>query len=186
MPGAGGGGALANGTPAGSAAGDGTASEAGSAPAADGAMTGGRVNGMAAWSGLDSQLEMQLRNQITAAQQAMHDGALMHCPQPGGVTLFNSVALNHSVRDAAHKRLALKHVKNEALIGQLKNAEKKVESLEEELKASKRSLDQAERRFAKRIDTKSKLVEELKEELTEKDRRCVNALSSTGWSNHFQ
>merc|ERR1740130_145801 len=112
-------------------------------------MTGGRVNGMAAWSGLDSQLEMQLRNQVTAAQQAMHD---------------------------AHKRLALKHVKNEALIGQLKNAEKKVESLEEELKASKRSLDQAERRFAKRIDTKSKLVEELKEELTEKDRRLGAAL----------
>ena len=30
----------------------------------------------------------------------------MRCPQPGGVTLFNSVALNHSVRDAvSHTRM---------------------------------------------------------------------------------
>jgi hypothetical protein len=112
-------------------------------------MVGGRVGGVTAWSSLDGQLELQLRNQVTAAQQAMGD---------------------------AHRRLALKHVKNEALIGQLHNAEKKAEALEEELKASKRSLEQAERRFGKRIDTKSKLIDELKEELTEKDRRLGAAL----------
>lgn len=46
-----------------------------------------------------------------------------------------------------------------------------VEQLDGDLKESKRLVETAERRFAKRIDTKSKLVEELKEELTEKDRR---------------
>merc|ERR1711988_1811473 len=37
-------------------------------------------------------------------------------------------------------------------------------------------MGQAERRFSKRLDTKSKLVDELKEELTEKDRRLGAAL----------
>ena len=46
-----------------------------------------------------------------------------------------------------------------------------VEQLDGDLKESKRLVETAERRFSKRIDTKSKLVEELKEELTEKDRR---------------
>ena len=33
-------------------------------------------------------------------ERVREPGALMRCPQPGGVTLSNSVALNHSVRDA--------------------------------------------------------------------------------------
>ena len=36
----------------------------------------------------------------SGAEQRALQGALMRCPQPGGVTLFNSVTLNHSVRDA--------------------------------------------------------------------------------------
>ena len=112
-------------------------------------MKAGKIGGKTAWSELDSELETQLRNQVKIAQESMHD---------------------------AHKRLALKHVKNEALIGQLHKAEEKLESAEGELKESKRLLEQAERRFSKRLDTKSKLVDELKEELTEKDRRLGAAL----------
>ena len=112
-------------------------------------MKAGKIGGKTAWSELDNELETQLRNQVTTAQESMHD---------------------------AHKRLALKHVKNEALVGQLHTAEKKREAAEAELKESKRLLEQAERRFSKRLDTKSKLVDELKEELTEKDRRLGAAL----------
>ena len=67
-------------------------------------------------------------------------------------------------------------MKNEALIGQLHKAEERLETADGELKESKRLLEQAERRFSKRLDTKSKLVDELKEELTEKDRRLGAAL----------
>lgn len=112
-------------------------------------MKAGKIGGKTAWSELDSELETQLRNQVKIAQESMHD---------------------------AHKRLALKHVKNEALIGQLHKAEEKLETAEGELKESKRLLEQAERRFSKRLDAKSKLVDELKEELTEKDRRLGAAL----------
>lgn len=121
-------------------------------PNEDGAapqMKAGKIGGKTAWSELDSELETQLRNQVKIAQESMHD---------------------------AHKRLALKHVKNEALVGQLHKAEEKLEIAEGELKESKRLLEQAERRFSKRLDTKSKLVDELKEELTEKDRRLGAAL----------
>lgn len=125
----------------------------GAPPSEDGAaapqMKAGKIGGKTAWSELDSELETQLRNQVKIAQESMHD---------------------------AHKRLALKHVKNEALIGQLHKAEEKLETAEGELKESKRLLEQAERRFSKRLDTKSKLVDELKEELTEKDRRLGAAL----------
>ena len=33
-------------------------------------------------------------------RRAGRGGALMRCPKPGGVTVCNSIALNHSVRDA--------------------------------------------------------------------------------------
>ena len=48
---------------------------------------------------LDIELETQLRNQVKLAQESMQD---------------------------AHRRLALKHVKNEALAAQLRSSEKKV------------------------------------------------------------
>lgn len=58
-----------------------------------------KVGGKTAWSELDSALETQLRHQVKTAGESMHD---------------------------AHRRLALKHVKNEALVAQLRAAEKKV------------------------------------------------------------